>query len=83
MQSKVRRTYDKEFKTMIVNLCLSGRVARDVAEEMDLDRSMVQRWVREYHIYKGNSFPGTNLQEQFNFGIRTKACQTNRCHYII
>ena len=58
MKEKVRRKYDKEFKMMVVNLCLSGRIAREIAEEMDLDRSMVQRWVREYHTYEDNSFQG-------------------------
>ena len=58
MKKGVRRKYDKEFKMMVVNLCQSGRIAREVAEEMDLDRSMVQRWVREYHTFDGNSFQG-------------------------
>jgi transposase len=58
MRGKVRRKYDKEFKTMVVNLCLSGRKSIEVALEMDLDRSMVQRWVREYNTYKDNSFKG-------------------------
>jgi len=58
MKGKVRKKYDKEFKTMVVNLCLSGRQSKEVALEMDLDRSMVQRWVREYNTYNDNSFKG-------------------------
>lgn len=58
MNRKVRKKYDKEFKTMVVNLCLSGRDSKDVALEMDLDKSMVRRWIREYKIYKENSFQG-------------------------
>ena len=57
-KGKVRRKYDKEFKLMVVNLCLSDRKAKEVASEMELDRSMVQLWVREYHIYSDNSFKG-------------------------
>ena len=53
-----RRRYDKEFKLMVVNLCLSGRKPSDVAKEMDLSPSMVQRWIREYNKYEGNSFQG-------------------------
>lgn len=43
---------------MVVNLCISGRQTSEVASEMDLDRSMVQRWVREYREYDKNSFKG-------------------------
>ncbi len=58
MKEKVRRTYDKEFKLMVVNLCLSGKKASEVASEMDLDRSMVQRWVRQYQQNDENCFGG-------------------------
>jgi len=58
MNKKVRRKYDKEFKMMVVNLCLSGKQSKDIAAEMDLDRRMVQRWVREYQQYEDNSFKG-------------------------
>ncbi|WP_052444525.1 transposase, partial [Flammeovirga sp. OC4] len=53
-----RRSYDKEFKLMIVNLIQSGRPAKTVAEENNLDDHMVRRWVREYDKYEGNSFQG-------------------------
>lgn len=43
---------------MVVNLCLSGRKPSDVAKEMELDSGMVGRWVREYGVYKKNSFQG-------------------------
>jgi transposase-like protein len=58
MKGKVRKKYDKEFKLMVVNLCLSGRNAKELAFEMDLDRSMVQRWVREYNTYSDSCFKG-------------------------
>lgn len=57
-ERKVRRKYDKKFKLMVVNLCLSGQDSKEIASEMELDRSMVQRWVREHHMYSGNSFKG-------------------------
>lgn len=58
MKERSRKNYDKEFKMMVVNLCLSGRRSLDVANELGLDRSMVQRWVREYNSYENNSFQG-------------------------
>lgn len=58
MNRKVRKKYDKEFKLMVINLCLSGRDAKELAVEMDLDRSTIQRWVREYNMYSENSFKG-------------------------
>lgn len=41
---------------MVINLCLSGKSASSVAEDMDLDKSMVRRWVREHNKYQDNSF---------------------------
>lgn len=58
MKGKVRRKYDKEFKLMVVNLCLSERGASEIASEMDLEKSVVQRWIRGYSTYSGNSFKG-------------------------
>jgi len=58
MKTRKRKVYDREFKLMVVNLCLSGRVASEVAREMELDRSMVQRCVREHNKYLDNSFQG-------------------------
>jgi len=58
MNRKVRRKYDKEFKLMVVNLCLSGKDPKDIATEMDLDKGMVLRWIREYRTYSDNSFKG-------------------------
>lgn len=57
MKQKIKQ-YDKEFKMMIVNLCLSGRKVSDVAKDMSLDSGMVGRWVREYGVYENNSFKG-------------------------
>ena len=57
--NKIKRTvYDREFKLMVINLCLSGKTASSVAEDMDLDKSMVRRWVREHNKYQDNNFQG-------------------------
>ncbi|QZE12701.1 transposase [Halosquirtibacter laminarini] len=58
MTIKKRKRYDKEFKTMVVNLCLSGKSTSEVASDMDLDRRMVYRWVSEQTQFKENSFKG-------------------------
>ncbi|PTN09193.1 hypothetical protein C8N47_10533 [Mangrovibacterium marinum] len=41
MKEKTRKKCDKEFKMMVVNLCLSGRRSLDVGNELGLDRSLV------------------------------------------
>ena len=70
MTKRTRKTYDKEFKIMVVNLCQSGRKASEVATEMGLDPGMVSRWVREYNRFDDNSFKGngnpvrTSLEEE-------------------
>ncbi|WP_461639404.1 transposase [Labilibaculum euxinus] len=57
--NKIKRTvYDREFKLMVINLYLSGKAASSVAEDMDLDKSMVRRWVREHNKYQDNNFQG-------------------------
>lgn len=58
MTRRTRKSYDREYKLMVVNLCLSGRPAADIAEEMGLERSMVSRWIREHKRYQENSFQG-------------------------
>ena len=58
MNKRKRTVYDREFKLMVINLCLSGKSVSSVAEDMDLDKSMVCRWVREHNKYQDNSFQG-------------------------
>ncbi len=55
---KERRKFDKEFKQMAVNLCLSGKPTREVAEELGIRTELVTRWKREYSQYKDGSFSG-------------------------
>ena len=43
---------------MVVNLCLSGRDPKEVAVEMDLNSSMIHRWIREHKEFGNNSFKG-------------------------
>ncbi|UII20268.1 transposase [Fulvivirga ligni] len=59
---KARREFDKEFKQMAVNLCLSGKSTREVADELGLRTELVTRWKREYNEYKEGSFSGHGNQ---------------------
>lgn len=43
---------------MAVNLCLSGKPTREVADELGIRVELVTRWKREYHQYKEGSFSG-------------------------
>ncbi len=53
-----RRSFDKEFKLMAVNLCLSGNSTKDVAEDLGVRPELVRRWKREYERYSEGSFSG-------------------------
>jgi transposase len=53
-----RRHFDKEFKEMTINLCLSGKSTSEVADELGIRRELVARWKREYNQYGFGSFSG-------------------------
>jgi transposase len=53
-----RRHFDKEFKQMVVNLCLSGKSSREIADELGLRTELVARWKREHRRYGAGSFSG-------------------------
>ena len=43
---------------MTVNLCLTGKTAREVAEDLGIKVDLVRRWKREYNQYEEGSFSG-------------------------
>lgn len=53
-----RRSYDKEFKLMAVNLCQSGKSTKEVSEDLGIRPDMVRRWKREFTKYQEGSFSG-------------------------
>ncbi|MFC5536926.1 transposase [Rhodocytophaga aerolata] len=53
-----RRKFDKAFKLMTVELCLSGKSTSEVAVELGLRPQLVSRWKREYEQRKEGSFSG-------------------------
>lgn len=56
--NKTRRRYDKEFKLMAVELCKTGKSARQVALELGIRSELVSRWKREYEKNHEGSFSG-------------------------
>jgi transposase len=61
-----RRSFDKEFKMMAVNLCLTGKLPKEVAQELGIKTDLIRRWKREYEETKEGSFSGhgnANLTE--------------------
>jgi len=50
----MKKSYDKAFKQMAVELRLSGKPAREVAEELGITPGMLNRWRREYEATQGS-----------------------------
>ncbi len=53
-----RRHFDREFKQMAVNLCLTGKSTKEVAQELGLKEDLIRRWKREFYKYESGSFSG-------------------------
>jgi len=43
---------------MVVNLCLSGKSPKSIADELGIRDELIRRWRREYEKYGGGSFSG-------------------------
>ena len=44
------KSYENDFKVLIVELVKSGRSAKEVGDEYGLNANMIRRWVREYEV---------------------------------
>lgn len=55
---KEKRHFDRAFKVMAVELCLSGKPTKQVAEELDIRADLLSRWKREYKQKREGSFSG-------------------------
>ena len=54
-----RRSFTREFKAEVVDLCLQGdRSMGQIARELDLTESAVRAWVRQSRVDKGDGPPG-------------------------
>lgn len=50
----MKKTYEIEFKTTIVELLKSGKKASEVSREYNLSEGMIRRWHREYDQRSGD-----------------------------
>lgn len=48
------KSYENDFKVLIVELVNSGRSAKEVGDEYGLNANMIRRWVREYEVKSGD-----------------------------
>lgn len=53
-----RKKYDKEFKQKAVELSYARGNAKEIADELGIDKGLLYRWRKELKKYEGNSFPG-------------------------
>jgi len=53
-----RKKYDKEFKQKAVELSYASGNAKEIADELGIDKGLLYRWRKEFKKYEGNSFPG-------------------------
>lgn len=61
---KKRRTYDKEFKLMAVELSESpSSDVKQVARELDLRPDLIYHWRRQFKRQGERSFPGRGKQD--------------------
>lgn len=63
MSKQQRRSYDKAYKKMAVELYLNGKAAGDVARDLGIGVDMVRRWAREHSENGVRSFPGNGKQD--------------------
>jgi transposase len=59
---KKRRTFDREFKQMVVELSKNRDDIVELALEMDIRPDLIYRWRRLAEVYKEASFPGHGNQ---------------------
>ena len=55
---KKRRTFDREFKQMVLELSHNREDISALASELDISADLIYRWRREATTHQGASFPG-------------------------
>jgi transposase len=63
MSKRERRSYDKSFKVMAVELYLNGKTSVAVGEDLGIGADLVRRWAREFKSSESKSFPGNGKQD--------------------
>lgn len=66
-----RKKYSKEFKVQVVKQVIEeGNKTSHIANELDLSRDMVYRWIKEYEIHGSEAFCGHgNARNDHEFEI--------------
>src|SRR5690606_29146216 len=55
---RTRRSFDKAFKLMVVELHKTGKSFTEVGRELGISGDLVRRWVREFETTGDHSFTG-------------------------
>jgi transposase len=50
MEKKNRRSFDKSFKLMVVELYCNGKKSTEISEEHGICSDLVRRWIREFSV---------------------------------
>lgn len=50
----MKRYFDNDFKAMIAELIISGKKAKEVSEEYNIQDGVIRRWRREYEAKSGD-----------------------------
>ena len=58
------RKHENDFKVLIVELVKSGRSAKEVGNEYDLNANMIRRWIREYEAKSGDFTKKKELSQE-------------------
>lgn len=58
MDKRERRSFDKDFKLMVVELHRSGKSSREISRDLAIPSEMVRRWSREFSSSEDSSFSG-------------------------
>ena len=58
------KSYENDFKVLIVELLKSGRPAKEVGDEYELNANMIRRWVREYEAKSGDFSKKKELSQE-------------------
>jgi transposase len=58
MNDRSRRTFDKAFKVMVVELHKSGKSSNEIGRDLSISGDMVRRWSREHASSGEGSFSG-------------------------
>jgi transposase len=48
------KQYENDFKVMIVELLKSGRTAKEISDEYNINDGIIRRWRREYESKSGD-----------------------------